>query len=52
MSQNFAESTEEEAALAWLGELDYAAKHGPHIAPGSCIRSGPALVKLSCRNGS
>lgn len=34
MSQNFAESTVEEAALAWLGELEYATKHGPHIAPG------------------
>jgi len=31
---NFAESTVEEAALQWFGELDYAAKHGPHIAPG------------------
>ncbi len=28
------ESTVEEAALQWFGELGYAAKHGPHIAPG------------------
>jgi type I restriction enzyme R subunit len=34
MSQNFAESTVEEATLSWLGELEYAATHGPHIAPG------------------
>ena len=31
---NFAESTVEEAALQWFGELGFAAKHGPHIAPG------------------
>jgi type I restriction enzyme R subunit len=30
----FVESTVEEAALAWLGELEYAVKHGPEIAPG------------------
>lgn len=28
------ESTVEEASLQWFGELDYAIKHGPHIAPG------------------
>lgn len=32
--ENFAESTVEEAALQWLGELGYAVKHGPEIAPG------------------
>jgi type I restriction enzyme R subunit len=31
---SFAESTVEEAALQWFGELGFAAKHGPHIAPG------------------
>ena len=31
---HFAESTVEEAALQWFGELGFAAKHGPHIAPG------------------
>ena len=31
---NFTESVVEEAALSWLGELDYAPKHGPKIAPG------------------
>jgi len=30
----FAESTVEEAALQWFGELGFAIKHGPHIAPG------------------
>lgn len=28
------ESTVEEAALAWLGELGFAVKQGPEIAPG------------------
>ncbi len=31
---SFTESTVEEAALQWLGELGFAVKHGPHIAPG------------------
>lgn len=30
---NFAESTVEEAALSWLGELGFAVRHGPEIAP-------------------
>ncbi len=30
---NFAESTVEDAALSWLGELRYAVLHGPEIAP-------------------
>jgi type I restriction enzyme, R subunit len=34
MSQAFAESIVEEAALAWLEGLGYAIKHGPEIAPG------------------
>ena len=28
------ESTVEDAALTWFGELGYAIGHGPHIAPG------------------
>lgn len=28
------ESTVEDAALSWLGELGFAVKHGPEIAPG------------------
>ena len=28
------ESTVEEAALEWFGELGYAVGHGPHLAPG------------------
>ena len=28
------ESTVEDAALSWLGELGYAVAHGPEIAPG------------------
>ena len=31
---NFAESTVEEAALSWLGELGFAIQHGPEIVPG------------------
>src|SRR5208282_3464757 len=30
----FAESTVEDAALQWFGELGFTSKHGPHIAPG------------------
>ena len=32
MSHN--ESTVEDAALEWFGELGYAIGHGPHLAPG------------------
>jgi hypothetical protein len=28
------ESIVEDAALEWLGEIGYAAGHGPHLAPG------------------
>jgi type I restriction enzyme R subunit len=28
------ESTVEDAALTWFGELGYAVAHGPHLAPG------------------
>jgi type I restriction enzyme R subunit len=39
----FAESTVEEAALAWLEELDYSILHGPEIAAGTLLaeRSDP-----------
>lgn len=30
----FNESTVEDAALTWFGELGYAVAHGPHLAPG------------------
>ena len=31
---SFVESTVEDAALQWLSELGFFAKHSPHIAPG------------------
>jgi hypothetical protein len=31
----FNESTVEDAALTWFGELGYAVAHGPHLAPGA-----------------
>ncbi|MBI3853942.1 MAG: type I restriction endonuclease subunit R [Verrucomicrobia bacterium] len=34
MSSRFTESVVEDAALAWLGELEYSVLHGPEIAPG------------------
>lgn len=34
MPRSFAESVVENAALAWLGSLGYAVRHGPAIAPG------------------
>jgi type I restriction enzyme, R subunit len=32
--QAFSESVVEDAALAWLGELQYPVEHGPEIVPG------------------
>jgi type I restriction enzyme, R subunit len=40
MVGKFTESVVEEAALGWLGELDYAVRHGPDIAYG-----GPAAER-------
>ena len=39
------ESTVEDAALEWFGELGYAVWHGPHLAPGEYAESTltPAL---------
>ena len=34
MTSGFTELAVEDAALAWLGELEFAVAHGPHIAPG------------------
>ena len=31
----FNESTVEDAALTWFGELGYAVAHEPHLAPGA-----------------
>ena len=41
--RSFTESVVEDAALAWLGGLGYAIKHGPEIAPGEIFaeRSDP-----------
>jgi type I restriction enzyme, R subunit len=33
MSTTLSESTIEEAALEWFGELGYTIGHGPHVAP-------------------
>lgn len=33
MGVQFTESTVEDAALVWLGELGYAVLHGPEIEP-------------------
>ena len=33
-SMSLNESTVEDAALGWFGELGYAVGHGPHMAPG------------------
>ena len=44
------ESTVEDAALTWFGELGYAVRHGPHLAPDEPAAErdwfdGVALVK-------
>ena len=31
MAESFNESTVEEAALSWFGELGYSVAHGPHF---------------------
>ena len=43
----FTESVVEEAALGWLGELDYSVLHGPDIAAG-----GPAAERGDVRGRS
>ena len=50
----FVESVVEDAALQWFGELGFAAKHGPHVAPGELaaelagflLRPTSAFVRL------
>jgi len=42
----FAESTVEDAALAWLGELGFSVLHGPEIAPGEMASEQKGLVKV------
>lgn len=51
MSARFAESTVEEAALSWFGEMDYALLAGPDIAPDQLAaeRAGFAEVVLAAR---
>src|SRR5712692_7553629 len=41
-----AESHVEEAALAWLQELDYATKHGLEIAPDSATSERPSYADV------
>ena len=45
------ESTVEDTALAWFGELGYAIGHGPHMAPGepAAERASFAEVVLAGR---
>lgn len=45
MMQRFAESTVEDAALHWFGELGFSAKYGPHIAPGELAAERVQLLK-------
>ena len=51
MSARFAESTVEEAALSWFGEMDYTLLAGPDIAPDQLAaeRAGFAEVVLASR---
>ena len=43
MSSRFTESVVEDAALAWLEELNYAVLHGPEIAPGESAEERDGL---------
>ena len=53
-NQGFTESTVEDAALQWFGELRFTSKHGPRIAPGELaaertgfrLRPTSAFVRL------
>jgi type I restriction enzyme R subunit len=38
----FNESTVENAALTWFGELGYVVAHGPHLAPGEPAATTPS----------
>ena len=42
----FTESTVEDAALAWLGELEYSVLHGPEIAQGEMASEQMGFVKV------
>jgi type I restriction enzyme R subunit len=54
MSDQFAESVVEDAALQWLSELGFAVKHGPHIAPGELHAErtgfGETVLEVHLRN--
>ena len=43
---SFTESTVEEAALTWLGDLQYSVKHGPEIAPGEASAERTSLNEV------
>lgn len=43
MSAAFTESIVEDAALAWLGDLEYSVAHGPEIAPGELAAERTSL---------
>ena len=46
MNQAFAESTVEEAALSWFGELRYSILAGPEIAPGELLAERDAFSEV------
>ena len=52
MTNGFADSIVEDAALEWFGELGYAVGHGPQMAPGEpaaererTVNSPPPLAR-------
>lgn len=46
MAKSLNESTVEEAALSWFGELGYAVACGPDIAPGEPVAIAPTVTLL------
>lgn len=42
---SFTESVVEDAALSWLGGLEYSALHGPEIAPGELLQERAGFVE-------
>ena len=40
------ESIIEDAALEWFGELGYAVRHGPHLAPGEPAAERDSFVEV------
>ena len=48
---NLSESSVEDAALEWFGELGYAVLHGPDLAPGESVAERASLAEVVLAQG-